>query len=141
VGDRFTVLSDGQADLFDDGLRTIALAGVLTRPGRSRYTGGVRNISGPISTTIFYSSASYRLSPKWIVNWGTSYDLSRSEYLGQRGQIIRVGESFLVAMGFNYDQSRDNLGVGLSIEPRFLAGRLSRVGGMMIPPVGVAGLE
>ena len=43
--------------------------------------------------------------------------------------------------GFYYDRSRDNLGIGFSIEPRILAGRLGRVGGIPIPPVGVAGLE
>jgi hypothetical protein len=52
-----------------------------------------------------------------------------------------VGESFLVGLGFNYDASRDNFGVQFGIEPRFLSGRLSRVGGIPIPPVGVAGLE
>ena len=58
-----------------------------------------------------------------------------------REQELAVGESFLVGMGFYYDQSRDNLGVSFSVEPRILAGQLGRVGGVPIPPAGVDGIE
>lgn len=141
VGDRFTVLSDGMADFFADGLRTFSLGGMVSRPGRGRYVVGVRNIEGPISSSILYGSTSYRVSPKWIVNYASTFDLGETGNIGQRGQIIRVGESFLVGVGFNYDNSRDNFGVRFSIEPRFLSGKLSRVGGVPIPPVGFNGLE
>ena len=141
LGDRFTLLSDAQVDFFSDGLRTVSLAGMITRPGRLRYLFGARSIEGPISSSLLYGSTSFRLSQKWIINYGSSLDLGSTGNIGQRGQIIRVGESFLVGLGFNYDASRDNFGVQFGIEPRFLPGRLSRVGGIPIPPVGVAGLE
>jgi len=141
LGDRFTILSDGQVDFFTDGLRTVSVAGMVTRPGQLRYLFGARSIEGPISSSLLYGSTSCRLSPKWIINYGSTLDLGSTGNIGQRGQIIRVGESFLVGLGFNYDASRDNFGVHFGIEPRFLPGRLSRVGGMPIPPVGVAGLE
>jgi hypothetical protein len=141
LGDRFTVLSDGQADFFADGLRTVAIGGMFSRPGLGRYVAGFRSIEGPISSSIIFGSTSYRLSPKWIINYGSSLDLGSTGNLGQRGEIVRVGESFLVGLGFNYDNSRDNFGVRLAIEPRFLSGRLSRVGGVPIPPVGFTGLE
>ncbi len=141
VGDRFTVLSDAQCDFFGDGLRTISLAGAVTRPGNFRYLVGARSIEGPISTSLVYSSASCRLSPKWIINYGSSIDLGSTGNVGQRGEIIRVGESVLVGLGFNYDASRDNFGVQFHIEPRFFPGRMSRVGGVAIPPVGLSGLE
>jgi hypothetical protein len=141
VGDRFTVLSDGHADLFDDGLRTVSLSGLVTRPGRARYLSGIRSIEGPISSTILYGSTNLLLSPKWIANYTSSFDLGETGNIGQTGQIIRVGESFLVGLGFHYDHSRDNFGVRFSVEPRFLSGPLSRVGGLPIPPVGAMGLE
>jgi hypothetical protein len=141
LGDRFSILSDAHADLFSDGLRTISLAAMVTRPGRARYLTGIRSIEGPISSAIWYGTTNIRLSPKWIFNYGSSYDFGDTGNIGQRGQIIRVGESFLVGLGFNYDHSRDNFGVRFSIEPRFLAGPLSRVGGVPIPPVGAFGLE
>ncbi len=141
LGDRVTLLSDGMADFFADGLRTISLSAMFGRPGRIRTVAGLRSIEGPISSSILYSSSSYRLSPKWILNYGSSYDFSSTGNIVQRGQVVRVGESFLVGLGWNYDRSRDNFGVRFSIEPRFLSGRLSRVGGVPIPPVGFEGLE
>jgi hypothetical protein len=141
LGDRFTVLSDGQADFFSQGLRTVSLSGMVTRPGNLRYMGGIRSIEGPISSSIIYGSTSWRVSSKWILSYGSSIDLGETGNLGQRGQIIRVGESFLVGLGFNYDHSRDNFGVRFSIEPRFLSGPLARLGGIPIPPVGSSGLE
>ncbi|MCA9168315.1 MAG: hypothetical protein KDB23_11625 [Planctomycetales bacterium] len=141
VGDRFTVISDGMADFFTDGLRTISVGGIVSRPGLGRYVAGIRSIEGPISSSILYGSTSYRLSEKWIINYGSTYDFGSTGNIGQRGQIVRVGESFLVGLGFNYDSSRDNFGVRFSIEPRFMSGRLSRVGGLPIAPVGFSGLE
>jgi hypothetical protein len=56
--------------------------------------------------------------------------------------VTRIGESFLVQMGFNYDVSRDNLNFQFAIEPRFLSSsRLGNVGGAQIPPAGSMGLE
>ncbi|MCA9212565.1 MAG: hypothetical protein KDB27_05850 [Planctomycetales bacterium] len=140
-GDRFTVLSDGHLDLFNEGLRTIYLGAVVTRPSRGRYSVGMRSIEGPISSQILFGSTTYRLSEKWIVRYGSSYDFGRTGNLGQNGQIIRVGESFLFGLGFNYDTSRDNFGIRFAIEPRFFGGRLSRIPGISILPTGSAGLE
>ncbi|MDG2382847.1 MAG: organic solvent tolerance protein OstA [Pirellulaceae bacterium] len=141
LGDRVSVVSDGQFDFFSDGLQTASIKGVVSRPGKVNYVGGVRGVRGPFESTVIFGSTNYRLSQKWIVNYGSSFDLGNTGNIGQRGQIVRVGESFLVGMGFNYDRSRDNFGVGFTIEPRFLPGQLSRIGGIQIPPVGVEGLE
>ena len=141
VGDRFTILSDGFADFFADGLKTVSLSSMISRPGTYRYVGGIRGIDGPFRSAIVYGAASYRLSPKWIANYASSLDLGETGNLGQRGQFVRVGESFLVGLGFNYDRSRDNLGFQFTVEPRFLAGRLGRVGNVPILPVGFDGLE
>jgi hypothetical protein len=140
-GDRFTILSDGHADLFNEGLRTIYLGAVVTRPSRGRYAAGFRSIEGPISSQIVFGSTSYRLSEKWILRYGSSYDFGKTGNLGQSGQIIRVGETFLVGLGFNYDSSRDNFGLKFAIEPRFLGGKLSRIPGISIYPTGASGLE
>jgi len=50
LGDRFTVLSDGQCDFFADGLRTVSLSALVTRPAILRYLWGIRSIEGPISS-------------------------------------------------------------------------------------------
>ena len=55
-----------------------------------------------------------------------------------RGLARREFETF----GISMDESRDNLGIHLSIEPRFLASRrFSRKTGLELLPVGAYGLE
>ena len=141
VGDRTTVLSDGYFDFFGDGLRTISLGLALSRPERSSYYVSIRSIEGPISSNVLTSSASYRLSEKWLLNYGSSVDFSNTGNIGQSGSMVRIGESFLVSVGAHYDASRDNFGLRFDIAPRFLKSRLGRIGNRPILPVGARGLE
>ena len=56
--------------------------------------------------------------------------------------MVRIGESLLIRVGVNYDESRDNFGVQLSVEPRFLANsRIARRTGIDIRPSGAYGFE
>lgn len=141
IGDRTTLLSDGYLDFFGEGLRTVSLGAALSRPGRSQYYLGIRSIEGPISSNVLTSAVTYRLSPKWILNYGSSVDFSSTGNIGQSGKIIRVGESALIALGGYYDASRDNFGLRFDIAPRFIRSKLGMIGGRPIPPVGAYGLE
>ena len=142
VGDRFTLLSDGYADFFNNGLVKITFGGFLTRPGRGSVYLGLRSLDGPVNTKVVVTSIDYRMSHKWAAQIGSSYDFGDAGNIGQKIHLLRIGESFLVGMGINVDVSRGNVGAGLTLEPRILArSRASRVGGQRIPPVGVAGLE
>jgi hypothetical protein len=142
LGDRFSVLSDGYADLFGDGLRSFTLGGILTRPDLGRLYLGFRSTEGPISSNVLNASLSYRMTEKWITNLGSSVDFGATGNIGQSVSMIRVGESMLVRLGFYVDESRDNVGLQLSVEPRFLPNsRLDRLMGIKIPQVGTAGLE
>ena len=150
VGDRLTLLSDGYADVFGEGLRTMSVGGLISRPDRGSLYLGFRTIEGPgplsaltpVHSNVLTAAINYRMSEKWILGGATSYDFSPSGNHGQNLSLTRIGESFLVKAGFNYDLSRDNFGATLVIEPRFLpSGRLGRVAGVPIPPAGVDGLE
>ncbi|MBL7044202.1 MAG: LPS-assembly protein LptD [Pirellulaceae bacterium] len=141
VGDRFTVLSDGFADVFHDGLRTFSLGGMLSRPFRGNVYAGFRSIEGPISSNIFSAAVNYRMSEKWIMNAGGAIDLGATGNIGERITFTRIGESILLRVGFNVDHSRGNVGVAFAIEPRFLSGSLGQVGGVPISPVGAFGVE
>ena len=99
-------------------------------------------IDGPISSHIFNAAASYKMSQKWIAIIGTSFDLGDTGNIGQSLSLVRIGESLLVRAGINYDESRDNFGVHITIEPRFLGnGRIARLTGIHTPPAGAYGLE
>ena len=142
LGDRFTVLSDGYADFFGDGLRMVTLGGLVSRPEQGRFYLGYRFIDGPISSSIVHASLTYRMGEKWAAIAGTSFDLGSTGNIGQRLDLVKIGESALLRFGINMDESRNNLGIHLSIEPRFLASRrFSRKTGIELPPVGAYGLE
>ncbi len=142
VGDRFSVLSSGYFDFYDEGARMLTLGTRLTRPPRGSIYVGLHYMEGPFSSTVLSYSHTYRMSDKWVMAFGTSYDIAENRNVGQRFTFTRVGESFLVSAGFNVDASRDIVGIQFAIEPRFLPkSRLGRVGGAQIPVSGVYGLE
>ena len=142
VGDRTTLVSDGYADFFDDGLKTFNVGAFITRPPRGRLYVGFRTFDGPFQSRVMSISYDYRMSPKWVSTFGTSFDLGRDGNIGQNFSITRIGESLLISAGFTVDASRDNVGVNLAIEPRFLPKkRLGNIGGAEIPSAGAYGLE
>ncbi len=142
LGDRVALLSDGYFDFFSDGLRSLS-AGVRTsRPGLGDVYVGLLSLEGPISSTVLRSSLDYRLNEKWILSAGSTYDFGVTGNVGQSFGLTRIGESFLVRLGANVDTGRDNVGFGFLIEPRFLPSKkLGRLGGQLIPPPGIEGLE
>jgi len=142
VGDRLTLVSDGYADTFADGLRRFTLGGYISRPERGSLYLGFRSLEGPISSNVIVGSFSYRMSPKWLVTAGTVTDFGSAGNIGQRFELTRIGESFLLSCGFNVDTSRNSVGIGFAIEPRFLPlTRRGAIGGVQIPPAGARGLE
>jgi lipopolysaccharide export system protein LptA len=142
VGDRLTLLSTGAFDFFDSGQRLVNFGGFLTRPPLGSLYLGLHLLDGPISSSILSTSFSYRMSEKWVSSFGMSVDIGGAGNIGQNLAITRVGESFLVSAGFNVDASRDNVGLNLTIEPRFLPKtRLGQAGGARIPVAGTYGLE
>jgi hypothetical protein len=142
VGDRLTLLSDGFYDVFDDGLQQTTVGGILNRPEFGSVYLGFRSTEGPIHSNVLAGSLSYRMSEKWIATAGASWDLGPTGNIGQNIAVTRIGESFLIRLGVNFDASRDNFGVAFMLEPRFLSSsRLGRVGGVQIPPAGAMGLE
>ena len=142
VGDRLTLLSDGLFDFFADGQQVVTFGGYLSRPPRGSLYLGIRLLEGPAKHQVLTVSYSYWMSPKWVSWFGTSVDLGGEGNIGQNLGITRIGESLLISAGFTVDVARDNVGVNLAIEPRFLPkGRLSRRGGVRIPVAGAMGLE
>jgi len=142
VGDRVTLLSDGFLDVFGDGLRMMTVGGIINRPERGSFYVGFRSLEGPISSNVLSASVSYRMSEKWVAGLGTAVDFGETGNIGQTLRFTRIGESMLVSIGMIVDESRNNIGLHLAIEPRFLPrARLGRVGGVSIPPAGAFGLE
>jgi len=142
VGDRLTFLSDGFFDFFDQGAQLVTVGAFLERPPRGNLYMGFRDLEGPIKSRVILASYSYRMSPKWISSMGTAVDVAGNGNIGQYLALTRVGESLLVSVGANFDASKDNFGVNLAVEPRFLPRtRLGNIAGAQIPVAGAYGLE
>lgn len=141
LGDRFTVLSDGQADFFAEGLQTVSAGVLLNRPLVGNAYLGLRSLNGPIEANVLTASYAYRMTPKWVSYASSSVDLGNTGNIGQTFAITRVGESLLVTAGFTFDASKNNVGVRLLVEPRFLTARVTRQTGLEIPPAGAVGIE
>jgi hypothetical protein len=142
IGDRFSVVSDGYFDFFSQGLRTASFGGNLGRPEVGSLYLGFRTIEGPISSNILSAIMDYRMSDKWGVKAGGEVDFGAAGNIGQRVDLVYIGESFLWQFGLNYDVSRDNLGFRFGFEPRFSnQPKLFRPGGAAIAPAGSRWLE
>ena len=142
IGDRLTFLSDGFLDLFTDGLQTFSAGLAMNRPTRGNAYVGYRSIRGPFNSDILTARVNYRLGPKWITSATAVIDLGEVGNIGQSFALSRIGESIITTVGFRVDESKDNLGLSLLIEPRFLPKTsLTRRTGIDVPPAGAYGLE
>jgi len=142
IGDRFSILSDGAADTFGDGLRTVSIGGMINRPATGNAYLGFRTIGGPFEANVILATLNYRFGPKWVTSANTSVDLGNAGNVGQSLYVSRVGESLIATVGTYYSESQDNLGVSFLVEPRFLPTlSVTRRTGIEIPPVGAYGLE
>lgn len=142
VGDRLTLLSDGYADVFSRGLKTVSAGASMSRPGAGDLYVGMLSIEGPISASILNGYVNYRLNEKWIVSGGAAFDFARTGRIGQTLQVTRVGESALVRVGMNVDTGRNNVSLNFNIEPRFMPSkRIAQLGGQLLSPAGLFGVE
>jgi hypothetical protein len=142
IGDRFSILSDGAADTFGNGFRTVSLGGMLNRPQVGNAYLGFRAMDGPFEANLVLGSVNYRMSQKWIGSATGSIDLGNSGNIGQSFYVSRIGESLIATLGTNYDQSKGAVGFSFLVEPRFLPNlNITRRTGIDIPPTGAYGLE
>ncbi len=142
LGDRVTLLSDGYADVFEQGLKIVSAGAMISRPGRGEWYVGLTRLTGPIDSLIANSNINYRMNEKFIISGGSTFDFGQVGNVGQSVSVTRIGESFLTQFGFNVDSGRDNASFNFNFEPRFSPiRRLGAVGGKLIPPAGLNGLE
>ncbi len=142
IGDRVSLLSDGYVDFFSQGLKTVSAGARFSRPGTADAYIGFLSMEGPISSNVINGSLNYRLNEKWIFTGGAAFDLSSVGNVGQTLALTKIGESALIRVGVNVDSGRDNVSFNFNIEPRFLPPtRLGSIGGSLIPPAGLFGLE
>ena len=141
VGDRTVILSTADVDFFTEGQQLYTVGALLNRTTRGSFYLGFQEFGGPIEASVLTGSFTYRMSPKWAGSFGTALNL-KGRNIGQRLQLVRIGEAFLMSFGFNVDYSRNNVGVTFNLEPRFLSRtQFASRTGIDIPVAGAYGLE
>ena len=119
VGDRTSILASALYDFFPEGQQLWSVGMLNQRSLRGSLYVGVRQVKGgTLDSQIATMTYSYVLSPKWVSTATTAYDLGEGMSRGQGFTITRVGEWLLFHLGGNYDVSKNNVGLGFSIEPR-----------------------
>ena len=142
LGDRFSILSDGYADTFGDGLKTASIGVLLNRPARGNAYLGFRAATGTFTADVLTAAFNYRLNPKWIGSVTSSIDFGPTGNIGQSVAFTRIGESLITTLGANVDESKGSVGVQFLLEPRFLPSlHTTSKTGIEIPPAGAYGLE
>lgn len=121
IGARTRFLANAEYDLFDNA-QQIWNVGVLSqRSARGSFYLGLRQIKGAnLHSQTLTASYSYQMSPKWISTFGTAYDIKEQQDRGQSLTITRLGKDFNFHLGFTNDVSKNNVGVALMIQPKFL---------------------
>jgi hypothetical protein len=142
LGDRFSILSDGYADTFGDGLKTASIGMLLNRPAMGNFYVGFRAADGVFVADVLTVALNYRMTDKWIGSAVSSVDFGPAGNIGQSFAFTRIGESLLATAGASVDASKGSVGVHFLIEPRFLPKlRTTSKTGIEIPPAGAYGLE
>lgn len=121
VSQRTSFIANGVWDVFDDGQR-VWNAGILhQRSARGSLYLGYRQVHvGSIESRLITGSLSYVLSPNlYVMTAAAQFDVAEGIDRGESVTITRIGEFFLLHFGIGYDRSRDNVGVALSLEPKF----------------------
>ena len=131
VGDRFSVLSSGLYDVWGTGQKITRIGVQRRRPGLSSCYLGIDRLDGPIDSTYLNFGLTYRTSEKWGLGFSNSYDLSEGYNIGQKATISRIGESLIFTLGASRNESKDNWGVSLSVEPVFMYDSVKKSDGIL----------
>ncbi len=121
ISDRTSVLTDASWDLFRNA-QNIWSVGVLSqRSLRGSVYLGYRDVTATnyFESRTIIGSYSYQMSPKWISTASAAYDVAAGEARGTSLTMSRVGLDWILHFGVGFDYSKENVGIGVSLEPRF----------------------
>ncbi len=137
VSERTSILANAYFDLFDNAQQLWNVGLVSQRSERGSIYVGVRQVKGAgLNSEILTASYTYQMSPKWLSTFGTAYDLAEGRNRGQSLTITRIGRDFLLHLGANFDASKNNAGLMLSVEPRFFPMASSNSTNQLNPQLG-----
>ena len=121
LSDRTSVLADANWDLFENAQNLWSVGVLSQRSLRGSVYLGYRQVKATnyLDSQTLIGSYSYQMSPKWISTASCAYDVAVGEARGTSVTVSRVGLDWILHLGLGVDFSKNNVGVGVSLEPRF----------------------
>jgi len=121
LSDRTSFLADANWDLFERAQNLWSVGVLSQRSLRGSVYLGYRQVKAAnyLDSQTLIGSYSYQMSPKWISTASYAYDVAASEARGSSLTVSRVGLDWILHFGLGFDYSKNNVGVGISFEPRF----------------------
>lgn len=121
LSDRTSVLADANWDLFDRAQNLWSVGVLSQRSLRGSVYLGYRQVKATnyLDSQTVIASYSYQMSPKWISTASYAYDVAVGEARGSSVTVSRVGLDWILHLGLGLDFSKSNVGIGVSLEPRF----------------------
>ena len=116
VSDTTTVLADGQYNLDEQSLATVAAGLAVQRDERLSYYTGLRYIGG-LDSTIASFNSTYKISFKYSMLLNAAVDLNKDQNQSYGLTLIRKFDRFVGTAGFIYDAANDEAGFRISIVP------------------------
>ena len=121
LSDRTSILADANWDLFENAQNLWSVGVLSQRSLRGSIYLGYRQVKATnyLDSQTLIGSYSYQMSPKWISTASCAYDVAAGEARGTSVTVSRVGLDWILHFGFGLDFSKSNVGIGVSLEPRF----------------------
>lgn len=121
ISDRTSILTDASWDLFDNAQNIWSIGLLSQRSLRGSVYLGFREVTATnyFESQTIIGSYSYQMSPKWISTASYAFDAAAGESRGSSLTISRVGLDWILHFGLGFDFSKSNVGIGVSLEPRF----------------------
>ena len=119
LGDQTALVSSGWIDPIDDGPRVFNVGAFVSRPDRTSFYLGYREID-PIDSRAVSAAVTYIISPKYAVTASSTYDFGNSQALSNSVSATRIGKDLQVSLGFTYNALTNNFGLLFEIVPNLV---------------------
>ncbi len=119
VGDLTALTSSGFYDPIDNGARIFTIGVFSSRPDRTSFYLGFREID-PIDSRAFTGAVTYVLSPKYALTASSTYDFGNAGALSNSVLLTRMGKDLQVTVGFTFNALTDSFGAVFEVVPNLL---------------------
>ena len=119
LGDLTALTSSGFYDPVDNGARIFTVGAFTSRPDRTSFYLGFREID-PIDSKALTGSVTYVLSPKYALTASSTYDFGNAGALSNSVLLTRMGKDLQVTVGFTFNALTDSFGAVFEVVPNLL---------------------